>query len=53
MTPSVPATADRDLEAPAYEPPAIAWEEDFEPVAQGTYCLEIEESDCQGGPHGN
>jgi hypothetical protein len=36
--------------APGYDPPAIAWEEDFEPVAGNTYCLEVDDVECQGGP---
>lgn len=38
----------RPDEGLAYEPPAIAWEEDFEPAGQSTGCSSIE-PDCVEG----
>ncbi len=45
---SSPATATDATKTAAYEPPAVAWEEAFDPVAQVT-CDPLNDPRCQTG----
>lgn len=47
--PSANLVTPPDGSADGYQPPGIAWEEDFEPTGQATGCLS-EEGDCYEAP---